>query len=87
MTEKRFVKLKDTHIGDQKTGHEFYAPGEDELIDLLKELNEENYKLTQGYNTILQFIHKILLADLPKHEPVNCRCIIEPIRNGELNNE
>ena len=45
MTEKRFTALGDTHLKDNETGKEFYAPCEWDLLDLLNALNDENQKL------------------------------------------
>lgn len=37
MSEKRFIALGSRFIKDTLTGEEFYAPNEDELLDLLNE--------------------------------------------------
>ena len=63
---KRFIELGSTHIKDNSTGDEYYAPCEHKLCDLLNELSEENEQLkkeveswkfnclsTMGENSIL----------------------------------
>lgn len=53
---ERFVQLGDTHILDTLKNEKYYAPCENELIDLLNYLYEENEQLKnigvmyQGYN-------------------------------------
>ena len=57
MSEKRFIALGSRFIKDTLTGEEFYAPHEDELLDLLNEqqatiqsLKEENEQLKNKLN-------------------------------------
>lgn len=45
MTEKRFTALGSTHLRDNETDKEFYAPCEWDLLDLLNELHDENGQL------------------------------------------
>ena len=44
MSEKRFVQVGDTSIKDTLTGERYYAPCEDDLLDLL---NEQQATITE----------------------------------------
>ena len=56
MSEKRFIALGSRFIKDTLTGEEFYAPSEDELLDLLNEqqatINKLRKILAEAEDTI-----------------------------------
>ena len=62
----RFIQLGDTHIQDTKTGEEYYAPCEEDLIDLLNDLerriNAQSKTLeymTKRHNALIKTIKDI----------------------------
>lgn len=57
--EKRFVKLNDVKIKDNKTGDEFSA--ESKLLKLLNDLNDENLKLKKDKKHLQNMISDIYL--------------------------
>lgn len=67
MTEKRFTALGSTHLRDNETGKEFYAPCEWDLLELLNELNNkcefleiENESLEDGATRYAELYHQSL---------------------------
>ena len=59
---KRFRFNGDTHILDTETNKQFYAPSENELLDLLNSLSDENGQLKQELSIREDQIQQITVA-------------------------